>query len=542
VISVICNKNKGYQWTYRENCWFKGYLQDPKGNVLRGEAAISQIKAAVSFEDLINILKAFTGVFSFIVKQTDEVWAAVDIARSMPLYYVDDYSVISDDIDQIMNSSQKPLVLSDIRIFEMYASSYISFDNTIYDDVKQIELGCVARFSPSGFEQRPYYVHGKKSKDITESEAFNSLSELSSEIVKRIKMVAGNRQIILSLSGGYDSRYLACSLKRAGVDNIVCYTYGRRDSFDVLQSKKVAEALQYEWHNVYYEGAALRSILENDCDYLNYANRPDYIVYLQNYLAVKFLTEKHLIPQESIFITGLCNDMPTGYYIPTEQVAKEYGFSLEGVAEYSIDNRFVRIPITSTMRSVFKSDILKYFDRMDITVEDYSSFVSALDCLETANAHSRCYLNMNEVHAFFGYEWMIPCWDPSLLDFWYTLPVDMRRGQYLYEKYLLNDLCIQYGLGEKKHINSSAATAWKRALKRKVGTVVVKIAYPLGIPIHRNTDINNFSYLEVELYRKIVQKNAIKADRAALILLLSIYMMEYRYGSDWYERIKQFTV
>ena len=77
-----------------------------------------------------------------------------------------------------------------------------------------------------------------------------------------------------------------------------------------------------------------------------------------------------------------------------------------------------------------------------------------------------------------------------------------------------------------------------RKLKRKIGAILVKVAYPLGIPIRRNTDINDMSVLEVELYKRIRQKKAIKPDRAALILLLTIYMMERRYGTDWYPMIK----
>lgn len=522
------------------NCWFKGYFQDMNGTVFRGESAIEKLRAVSSFAELIQLLKEYTGVFSFIIKKTDEVWAATDVARSMPLYYTTDFSVISDDIQTIRDSNHIAMALSDIRLAEMYATSYIGFQNTIYENVKQIELGCAVKFYEDGCVQTPYFIHARPASTFDEAKAVSQLDQLTASVVERLKKVVENRSLVLSLSGGYDSRYLACAFKRAGIDNVICYTYGRSDSFDVIESKKVAETLGYKWHNIYYNKNDIQAILNNSKDYFDFAERPDYIVYLQNYLAVKKLSANHLIPDNAVFVTGLCNDMPTGYYIPTQETVLKYGYTNKAVAEYVISNRFVRVPISSMGRDIFIKDIIDYLNRMDLTVTDYQSFVSALDALETANSHSRCYLNMNAVHDYFGYEWLIPCWDVALLDFWYSVPADLRRNQYLYELFLLNDLCDKYGVGTKKHINSSASTPWKRSLKRKIGQHIVKICYPLGIPIHRNTDINNFSYLEVILYKNIIQKGAIKADRAALILLLTIYIMEYRYGTGWYNQIRDY--
>ena len=108
--------------------------------------------------------------------------------------------------------------------------------------------------------------------------------------------------------------------------------------------------------------------------------------------------------------------------------------------------------------------------------------------------------------------------------------------------YITKCLANQYGVGTKKRIIVAASTPFRRNLKRKIGAILVKVAYPLGIPLRRNTDINNFSVLEVEIYKHIKQKATIKADRAALILMLTIYMMEYRYGKSWFSRIRPFLI
>ena len=57
---------------------------------------------------------------------------------------------------------------------------------------------------------------------------------------------------LIRLSGGNDSRLIACLCKKFGLDNVTCFTYGREDSFEVAISKKVASALGYMWYFVEY--------------------------------------------------------------------------------------------------------------------------------------------------------------------------------------------------------------------------------------------------------------------------------------------------
>lgn len=538
---VICKRNNGYHWTEEKGCHFKGYLQTSEDVVLRDSKAVAFLSSINSYDAFQEALRNSYGFFSIIIEKENEIWVGVDIARSMPIYYSSDLQIISDDIDAVFQQSRgRNLELDDIRVLEMYATSFVAFQNTIFQDIKQIEIGCTARIQRNGIEQVPYYIHGSTHKNLAEDTIEEGLSKATDHMISRLLAVVNGRQIVLSLSGGYDSRYLACSLKKNGIDKVICYTYGRSDSYEVQQSKKVADALTYEWHNIEYDDKAVQTILEDGEKYLDYSNRPDYIAYLQNYLAVKHLHANHLIPEDSVFITGLCNDMPTGYYIPDIEKVKGFGNSVEGVARYNYENRFVKFDLTKKAQSIFMQDILDYLKRMSVEVNDYQSFIRALDCIETANFHSHCYLNMNTVHDFFGYEWLLPCWDRELLDFWYSLSAEDRIGQKTYEKYIVNYLGALYGVGTKKHINSSASTPLKQKIKRQVGAILVKIAYPLGIPMRRNTDINNMSVLEVNLYKKIEQKRAIKSDRAALILLLTIYMMERRYGTEWYDRIKTY--
>ena len=219
----------------------------------------------------------------------------------------------------------------------------------------------------------------------------------------------------------------------------------------------MADALGFKWHYIQYDAEAIGALIHEE-EYLDYSNRPDYIAYLQNYYAVKKIKESGNIPQNAVFITGLCNDMPTGFYIPDEEQAQKYGYSNEGVADYNVEQRFVKFSITDEAKEVFRRDVFDYLLQMNIEVTDYNSFVSALDLVESSGFHSHCFLNMNAVHDFLGYEWLLPCWDHDILQFWYDVSPKLRFHQYLYEIYITGHIGKKYGVGTKKHLNSNAPT------------------------------------------------------------------------------------
>lgn len=170
----------------------------------------------------------------------------------------------------------------------------------------------------------------------------------------------------------------------------------------------------------------------------------------------------------------------------------------------------------------------------------FREFVSVYNCYRTGDDNVKWYLYMNWAHDYFGHEWLLPCWERELLKFWYSIPAEMQIGQNLYEEYLVNDLGARYGVGTKKYHEWNAKTPVGLKVKRFLGGLAVKIAYPLGIPIRRKADINHFAPLEVLLYKNIKQKKAVKADRAGVILLNTIYVMERRYGIEWYEKIRKY--
>lgn len=149
---------------------------------------------------------------------------------------------------------------------------------------------------------------------------------------------------------------------------------------------------------------------------------------------------------------------------------------------------------------------------------------------------------MNDVHAFYGYEWLIPCWSKKLLDFWYSIPLEYRVKQNLYEEWINTSVPREYGVGDKKSVISYCLYSGYDKFKARLRLLTKRlICMPLGLSLIEETDFNNFNMLMAEVYKKISQKNIIGFRNLQVDLVLILYMMEQWFGKDFYRIIKEFN-
>jgi asparagine synthase (glutamine-hydrolysing) len=345
------------------------------------------------------------------------------------------------------------------------------------------------------------------------------------------------------MSGGYDSRFVGCMLKRAGIEDVSCYTYGKSDSFEVSQSRKNAEALGYRWACVEHSDERIQAILGDESKpYFEMCCEHDYTIFLQNFVAVKDLHENGWFKPNSVFITGLCGDMPTGNYVKKTSDFGINEFNSQSAAEMIYNEEiFPRYELDKKYKTKFLNKLRAMIEALPITISDYQSHNTAVDCLTTGFIHSRLFLHMNRIHEYFGYEWLLPYWDVRLLQKWYSIPAEKRAGQALYEDWLLTDICAPFGIGNKKYRAVYSYNRLKKKLMYLGGSIAAYVLYNLGLPFRRSYDFSNFAPLEIELFKRLNNKRAIKYSKAGLRLLQNLYVLQERYGNkaitDAWERI-----
>ncbi len=525
-------KDKGYHWSFHQDIYFKGYLlTDDTDQVLTGQEACAYIaEQANTLQELETVLQGVDGSFA-IARQTPEgLLLAVDRARSIPIYYIASMNAASDSGEKLRKEAGIEKDATDpMCLLEFKACDYVEFENTVYSQIKQLDAGQVAYLSGGEAVQQYYYRHLAPIVERTEEEVFSELYRVSVEAFTRIKKLIAGRPVVISLSGGYDSRYVATMLKTVGVENVKCYTYGKKGSFETVQSRKVADALGYEWKCIEYTDALMEDAVSDE-GYFDYCNEHDYIIYLQNFPAVKQLAKEGWFEKDSVFITGLCGDMPTGNYVAGEDPDQVY--NAEAVARLLCKRKASRSKLNAKASAAFLQNYLEKIEQTGIEITDYQSYIQALDCISTCAQHSRCFLHMNRAHEFFGFQWILPFWSKQILDFWYSVPHRYRTRQNMYERFLVERLCAPYGIGTKKYYVTYSRNRLVSRIKHLGGAVLVRLSFACGKPFRRKYDYNNFSYGEYLLYSRLKNKKHFYYQKAGFVYILNRYLCEKRMYTD----------
>ena len=457
----------------------------------------------------------------------------------MPLYFNSDCTVLSDSAERVrqhMNGGEK---LDQEQYNMMLSSGFTIGNDTIFSNIKQLDMGQNALISDGKVKINNYFWHTSNVCNLSEDDILKRLDEVGDRAFKRIKAAIGGRPVVLSMSGGYDSRFVGCMLKRAGIEDVSCYTYGKETSFEVIQSKKNAEALGFRWKCVKHTDEDVISTLDSvGQDYLDYTNQHDFTAYIQNFPAVRKLNEEGWIKPGSVFLTGLCGDMPTGYYI--KPYNENYEYNSHTAAREVYKYIYGRLWLKDNYEKEKINGIKEKFDKLPFKIDSYQSWVSALDVALTGTSHSRMFMHMNDVHEYFGYEFLLPFWDSEFLKLWYSISAQMRLHQELYSKWLLEKLCSPYGIDQKKTVMRYSSNSKVQKFKKFIGGTLNSIFLNVGIPFRRSYDFSNFAPLELKLFKGLKTRRYVIYKKAGLRMLLNQYALQKRYDLSYMKESKKY--
>lgn len=102
----------------------------------------------------------------------------------------------------------------------------------------------------------------------------------------------------------------------------------------------------------------------------------------------------------------------------------------------------------------------------------------------------------------------------------------------------MEDLCEKYGVGTKKAINQHTPYPLLNSMIRHAGGIVAWYCFHTHTMLRLHTDINGGALLRQKIYDRIQQKQAIKYSCASMLLLLTLYLMEQRYGTQFWKELR----
>lgn len=460
-MKIFLKYNKGFKWYKSNTIYFKGYFYIDNSFYEKENA----LKYLSKIDKLTTILQEISGCFTILKKEKESLFIISDITRSFPIFYTiqNDEFYVSDNIYYLKS-------ICNINDFDTYselefkASNHTYGNKTLLKEVYQIQAGEYLEIRNNKIENSSFrysYAIQKESNSHYKTLKKQAVTAFEKSF-KRLLISLDKKTVIIPLSSGFDSRLIAVMLKKNNYKNVICYTYGKKDSFEINTSKKVAKALGYKWYFIEYNNNLIDGYLESKLfeNYVKYAGKLSSMPNLQEYFAVKYLKENKLIPEDSIFIPGYAGDILGGSeYSKSIPENIKHSNLAQNIFEkkmnnYHFKNKEEIYIINKLKKEMYKFDKL-YNEKIPETI---------LDDFNIRERIAKYIFNSANFYSYFEYEFRFPFWDKELLDFFKEVPIKFKKN-----KLLFNDVLIhQYFKPNHVYFESKTEVKAEKKYIRKI--------------------------------------------------------------------------
>jgi asparagine synthase (glutamine-hydrolysing) len=410
-------------------------------------------------EEIGNFLKDLNGQFAVVAESGNKIFCAVDKLRSIPLFYTVSKNsfLVSDNAYYLKEKNDQPL--NEKNAAEFLVAGYVTGNETLFDSIKQMKNSefIIYQKKKNILKTVEYFrfLHGNYYKlpedkllEILDQAFVNAFTRLIESTRKQ------GKKLVVPLSGGLDSRIIITMLKRLGVDDVICISYGRKGNRESMISKKVAKALGYDWFFVEYTARKWRECYNSEeaDQYRVLAGNFSSLPHMQDFLTVQELRNQGKIPDNSVFVPGHTGDMLAGSHIPHYYLDNSRNYDSETFLVDSLKRHYNlwKWPAECELENTFREKIDKAITGMEIN--DNETCAGAIELFDFNERQAKFIVNSVRVYEFFGYEWRIPLWDMELVNFFLKVPIEHRINQELYRKYA-RDLLFSDELSVLKDID-----------------------------------------------------------------------------------------
>jgi asparagine synthase (glutamine-hydrolysing) len=263
------------------------------------------------------------------------------------------------------------------------------------------------------------------------------LDEIMDNIIRRLIVYANGRQIVVPLSAGRDSRFIALKLKQLGYKNVLCFSYGVIGNFEAETSKKVAGFLGFPWEYVEYTEALWKTWFNTRerKDYFDMAFNGISVPVIQDWPAVWELKKRGVLAADAVFVPGHTGDFISGSHIPSD-ANPDTKACMSDLVHSIVRGHYSLIwsrKLNKT-ESYWKDRIIKNCEIQEIT--DGYGYADAFEKWDWQERQAKFIVNSVRVYEFFGFDWWLPFWDKDFMLYWQSIPLKYRKNKSLYNEYV----------------------------------------------------------------------------------------------------------
>jgi asparagine synthase (glutamine-hydrolysing) len=419
----------------------QAYLQD---ELLRADEIARRLSGIADRDLWCAEVAKLNGSFAIVDNRYDALRAAVDRLRSVPLFYTTTGSMlrISDCAKHLLGKDE-PSRLDDECTLEFEHVGYVTGEQTLIPGLRQVRAGHTLHYvrgTRSEPQQIRYYEYLHRDfLDCEDGALVSRLSDIHERLFQRLLQDVGDRQIVIPLSGGYDSRLIGHSLRELGARNVLCYTYGLRGNWESEISRELAQHLGFDWAMVTYSAAGWRAVAKDPAFKQYFADAANFasLAHIQDWPAVQSLKNEGRIAPDAVFVPGHSGDFLAGSHIP-KRFAHQPHVSREELLEALLDVHYSLWDWPRDAATAMKRVFAARIERVVGPLAAGSSEVAAdtferWDCEER---QAKFIVNAVRTYDFFGFEWRLPLFDSELMDFWSRIRLDGRASRRLYFEFV----------------------------------------------------------------------------------------------------------
>ncbi len=495
-MDVILKNNKGFKWFSSEGIYFKGYFYI-NSDFYEQHDAISVLQNINSKQDFTQLLKTINGVYSIIFTLKEHTYIVNDTTRSFPLFYSNsnDRFIISDTIHPFQKETINPTTEDEIRY-----SLHCYGNKTLYKDIYITQSNeCISIHNEKIIRQHFFFSYASEGYI---NDSYNNLKEQTITVFensfKRFISSIKNRQVVIPLSGGFDSRLIACMLKKHGHSNVICYTYGHKDSFEIENSKQVAKQLNFKWHFIEYSNDLIDNYSNTTMfkEFAHYAGKYSSTPNLQEYFAIQYLTTHQLVNNDAIFVPGYAGDMLGGSQF-IKVIPK--ALSHKDLIDTLVSEKFHSPQYTIQERKTIKNTIKTCLENFD---PDYLNKIphTVFEDFDLKERLTKYIFNSASFYSYFGYEFRFPFWDKALLSHFKNIPIEHKLYKTLFNDVLINNYFKPFDVYFNTELdptpNQLKSVKTKTRLKQLIPNALIR-------KFLQKSDWNNYNLITTELLAQI---------------------------------------
>lgn len=434
-MQMLLSKHKRYPWKHYKNVYYRG--ESFYKNKLYRSDDFGCLLSTWNEGNVKENIGLCNGNFIAIITFDESVYVFADKIMSFPILWreKDGDVVITDDVSKICD--RQGVFRRGVR--ELLAFGYVLGNDTIYKNIYSIRGGECLKIQGNTINKSVYYQHlHNESFGISTDEWLVELNRVVISVFDRFVKRLNGRQVVLFLSGGYDSRLILLNLVKRNYTNLICVSLCASRDKDVIVARQISESLGVKLLTFNFSKKYWRKLSLDDkfWDFLELSMNGFCLHYLQG-MIVNDLVEQGKVEKNCVVVTGNSGDVVEGEDI-CENFYFDHIYSKQDVVEEIINAHGVNIVNNSNIRKEISEHIYSL-----LPGKNEMSFSDAQDVFEYFNWIERqCKYVTSDVRNyddFIGVDWLLPLWDDEFVKFWLKVPIKLRYKRKLYYMYVKND-------------------------------------------------------------------------------------------------------